>query len=69
MSAENRLGRLQGDLEIKPTADNTRVGNFPCKDFTTPEYAAFAERSRARWDLFTYIKVLLKQRRERRLGK
>ena len=68
MSAENRLGRSQEDPEKKPTTDNARVGHFLNKDFTTPEYAEFAERSRARWDLFTYLKVVLNQRR-RRSGK
>lgn len=41
----------------------------PYRDFTTPEYAAFAERSRARWDLVTYLGVCLKQRIRRLQGR
>ena len=29
--------------------------------FITPEYAAFAERTRARWDLIQYLRTILNQ--------
>lgn len=31
------------------------------QDFTTPEFANFAEASRARWDLVEYLKVKINQ--------
>ena len=41
------------------------VGTFTTEkqpqDFTTPEFANFAEASRARWDLVEYLKVKFNQ--------
>ena len=31
------------------------------KDYTTPDFSKFAESSRSRWDLFTYLKVMFQQ--------
>lgn len=38
-------------------------------DFTTPDFAKFAERSRASWDLGEYLKTLISQYREKRNSK
>lgn len=38
-------------------------------DSTTPDFAKFAERSRARWDLGEYIKTLISQYREKQNSK
>lgn len=47
--------RKEGEIEGMYTAT-------PLVESTTPDFSKFAESSRARWDLFEFIKVKLQQR-------
>jgi len=57
---------LGGWKQIEGEPEGTFTTEKPIQDFTTPEYAKFAESSRASWDLIEFIKVKIQQHLKRK---